>query len=127
MEFALGERWQGSFGALLRSAHALVTTSVAEGFGLAFLEPWLAERAVVGRDLPEITHEFQAEGVDPGGLYTRLEVPVDWAGWEVLERKVREGLEDYSLPRYGSARLRSTARSWNPPRDPWKRSRARRC
>jgi hypothetical protein len=93
VEFAMGERWQGSFGALLRSAHALVTTSVAEGFGLAFLEPWLAERAVVGRDLPEITHEFQAEGVDLGGLYSRLEVPVDWVGWEVLERKAREGLE----------------------------------
>jgi glycosyltransferase involved in cell wall biosynthesis len=93
VEFALGERWQGSLGALLRSAHALVTTSVAEGFGLAFLEPWLAGRPVVGRDLPEITHEFQAEGVDLDGLYTRLEVPMDWVGWETLEAKAREGLE----------------------------------
>ena len=37
------------FAALLASAHALVTTSVAEGFGLAFLEPWLMGRPLAGR------------------------------------------------------------------------------
>ena len=66
------------FPGLLASAHALVTTSVAEGFGLAFLEPWLAGRPLAGRNLPEITGDFAAAGLDLGGLYERLDVPLDW-------------------------------------------------
>ncbi len=62
---------------LLAGSTAAVTTSVAEGFGLAFLEPWLAGRAVVGRDLPEITADFRSAGVDLGGMYGRLDIPVD--------------------------------------------------
>ena len=42
----------------MASAHRLVTTSVAEGFGLAFLEPWLFGKGLLGRNLPEITVDF---------------------------------------------------------------------
>jgi len=84
----------------VRSAHALVTTSVAEGFGLAFLEPWLMGRPVAGRNLPEITREFEDAGVDLGGLYNRLEVPVDWVFETALHDKIRGGLTSY-LHAYG--------------------------
>ncbi|MCF7990662.1 MAG: glycosyltransferase family 4 protein, partial [Thiohalocapsa sp.] len=77
VEFALGSRVD-SFPALLASAHALVTTSVGEGFGLAFLEPWLIGRPLAGRDLPEITDDFRANGIDLSNLYRTLRVPVDW-------------------------------------------------
>jgi len=77
VELELGERIS-DFADLLASAHALVTTSVAEGFGLAFLEPWLVGRPLVGRDLPEITRDFTEAGVDLGGLYRRLEIPRGW-------------------------------------------------
>ena len=50
--FALGERPGASFEGLLGEAAAVVTTSVGEGFGLAFLEPWLFGRPLCGRDLP---------------------------------------------------------------------------
>jgi len=72
--FSAGER--ASFGQWMAKATRLITTSVAEGFGLAFLEPWLAGKPLVGRDLPAITSDFKAAGVDLGALYSRLSVPV---------------------------------------------------
>ena len=67
-----------SFPALMAASHALVTTSIAEGFGLAFLEPWLLGRPLAGRDLPEITADFKATGVRLPGLYQQVAVPLDW-------------------------------------------------
>jgi glycosyltransferase involved in cell wall biosynthesis len=76
MTFAAGAN--ADFRGLVAASHALVTTSVAEGFGLAFLEPWLLGRPLVGRDLPEITADFTAAGVCLPGLYARLDVPLEW-------------------------------------------------
>lgn len=70
--FALGERH--GFPALIRGAEALITTSVAEGFGMAFLEPFLFGKDVAGRDLPEITSGFKNRGVALEPLYTALPV-----------------------------------------------------
>ncbi len=64
----------------LAAADLVLTTSVAEGFGLVFLEPWLAGRALAGRDLPEISADFKASGLVLSGLEPRLEVPIDWVG-----------------------------------------------
>jgi hypothetical protein len=77
VELGLGER-VADFGPLLACSHALVTTSVGEGFGLAFLEPWLGARPLAGRDLPEITADFRANGIDLSGLYRTLRVPLEW-------------------------------------------------
>ncbi len=90
--FGFGETWQGSFSDLLASASALVTTSVAEGFGLAFLEPWLFLSPLVGRKLTEITGEFEHIGVDVSTLYERLDVPLEWVGRERFEQAVRTAL-----------------------------------
>jgi len=92
LELELGSRIY-DFPALLASAHALVTTSVAEGFGLAFIEPWLAGRPLVGRDLPEITRDFTTAGLDLGALYERLEVPLDWLDQDRLRRAMNQALE----------------------------------
>lgn len=50
-------------------AHAVVTTSKVEGFGYAFMEGWLCNKLVVGRDIPEVTRDFVAEGMDLRHLY----------------------------------------------------------
>jgi glycosyltransferase involved in cell wall biosynthesis len=89
----LGNRVE-DFSALLGSAHALVTTSVAEGFGLAFIEPWMAGRPLVGRDLPEITPDFVGAGLDLGGLYRRLDVPLDWLDQDRLRLAMDHALKD---------------------------------
>jgi glycosyltransferase involved in cell wall biosynthesis len=97
--FELGSR-VADFPALLASAHGLVTTSVAEGFGLAFLEPWLVGRPLAGRDIPEITADFAAAGLDLGGLYERLEVPLDLLDETGLRRRMGAALRS-SLAAYG--------------------------
>ena len=64
----------------LAAADLMLTTSVTEGFGMAFLESWLAERTLVGRDLPEITTDFVASGLQLDLMYRKLRIPVDVIG-----------------------------------------------
>jgi glycosyltransferase involved in cell wall biosynthesis len=98
--FDFGKNFSCSFSALLASAYACVTTSVAEGFGLAFLEPFLAGRPLLGRKLPEITGEFEQAGVNLNSLYDLLYVPLAWAGENELREKIRTGLAA-SMNSYG--------------------------
>jgi hypothetical protein len=92
VEFRFSETWPGAFSELLRSASALLTTSVAEGFGLAFLEPWLVKRPLIGRKLPEITNEFETAGVELSTLYSRLDIPVDWVGRDHVHHVIQTAL-----------------------------------
>ena len=71
-----------SFPEVMASAEAIITTSVAEGFGMAFLEPFLFGKGLLGRDLPDITGDFSQSGVGLDGLYERLDVPLEWIGGE---------------------------------------------
>ncbi|NEX16005.1 MAG: hypothetical protein C1943_05045 [Halochromatium sp.] len=91
LDLELGAR-TSDFGALLASSHALMTTSVGEGFGLAFLEPWLVDRPLAGRDLPEITADFSTAGLDLSGLYQHLPVPLDWLDTAALRKRLERAL-----------------------------------
>lgn len=91
--FEVGMTSHASLGCWMMAATAIITTSVAEGFGLAFLEPWLAGRPVAGRDLPEITNEFRDTGVRLHSLYDRLEVPLSWIGADKFRRALYRGLK----------------------------------
>lgn len=62
---------------ILAAADSLITTSVAEGFGMVFLEAWLAGKPLTGRDLPGITSEFRAAGLQLDNLYEALYIPLD--------------------------------------------------
>ena len=64
----------------LAAADFMLTTSVTEGFGMAFLESWLAERTLIGRDLPEITTDFVASGLQLDLMYRQLRIPLDVIG-----------------------------------------------
>jgi len=78
VDFEMGANLDCSFEEVLQQSRSMVTTSVAEGFGLAFLEPWLINRSVCGRDLPEITNDFRLNGIILPFLYDRLDIPVKW-------------------------------------------------
>jgi hypothetical protein len=91
VEFDLGRRSR-DFHALLASSEALITTSVGEGFGLAFLEPWLIGRPLVGRDLPEITSDFSRAGIDLSMLYRRIPIPLEWLDPAELRQRMRVAL-----------------------------------
>ncbi len=96
--FNIGAEWPGGFPAALTRADLVVTTSVAEGFGLTFLEPFLAGKPLAGRKLPEITDTFEEEGLDLSSLYPRLDLPLAWIGREALRARLAE-----VLPRVFSA------------------------
>jgi len=98
--FEIGMVSNASLRCWMRASNAIITTSVTEGFGLAFLEPWLAGRPVVGRDLPEITQEFSEAGVRWPSLYNRLEVPLTWIGSGKFRRTLYRGLKQ-SYGAYG--------------------------
>jgi hypothetical protein len=78
--FELGAKGGLRFDESLAAADLILTTSLAEGFGMVFLESWLAGRVLVGRDLPEITADFTAGGLCLDHLRPRLCVPVEWVG-----------------------------------------------
>lgn len=92
VDFAVGVSSSRSLPELLAGAEAVFTASVAEGFGLSFLEPWLAGRPVFGRDLPGITADFKRTGLDLGLLYSRLLVPVAWVGLDEVRSTIATGL-----------------------------------
>ncbi len=94
--FDTGSEAKLTFAENLAAADRIVTTSVAEGFGMVFLEAWLAGRELVGRDLPEITADFRDAGLDLEGLYPRIDVPVDWIGEDVFRSTFRAAYDAVS-------------------------------
>ena len=70
--------WDGvTFLDNLAASQFIVSTSVAEGFGMAFLEPWLAGRGVVARRLSGVVDDFEAAGLRLERFYDSLLVPGD--------------------------------------------------
>lgn len=76
--FELGVPGALSFAENLAAADRILTTSLAEGFGMVYLESWLAGRPLAGRDLPEVTEDFVQAGVNLADLWQRLPVPIEW-------------------------------------------------
>ncbi|MEJ5364621.1 MAG: hypothetical protein WHS86_05960 [Desulfosoma sp.] len=65
-----------SFEELMMFCDAVVTTSLLEGFGFAFLEGPLQGRPLLGRNLPDVTADFAAVGFPSHRLYDTLPVPL---------------------------------------------------
>ena len=82
------------------AADAIMTTSVAEGFGMVYLEPWLMGKPVIGRDLPEISADFKQNNVAYQGLYQRLPIPIEWVGEDAFIRQWSNTYA-YALRSYG--------------------------
>ncbi len=93
----------------------VVTTSIAEGFGLAYLEPWMAEKCVFGRDLPDITRDFEKNGLSLPNLYPRIGFPAEWLDEEVLYGEIESMLRrsylayDCQMPRNA---VKQTWKAW---------------
>jgi len=65
------------FHQLVKAAPFIITTSVNEGFGFAYLEPWTAGKPVFGRYLPHVCDDFQANGLRLQHLYRAFSVPLE--------------------------------------------------
>jgi len=84
--FNVGQTEGLTFEENVAAASHVITTSAAEGFGLVFLEAWLFDRPLIGRDLPEITADFGERGVNLGHLSDSVQIPRDWLDAGQLQR-----------------------------------------
>ena len=64
-----------NFEKLLRGSDFCITTSYKEGFGMVYLEPWLLDTPVVGRDIDFITKDFKDDGFLFPTLYYKMNIP----------------------------------------------------
>ena len=74
-----------TFPEVLAASDALISTSIAEGFGMAFLEAWLAGRPLIGRDLPDITADFKTAGINLDSLAPMFRIPLELVGQQRFE------------------------------------------
>ena len=89
-----------SFETLIDHADYIISTSVAEGFGLGFIEPWIFGKTLIGRDLPEITEDFKKLGVQYNHLYSALDIPISAFRFDEFRSRLASLIEDYHL-KYG--------------------------
>ncbi len=75
---------------LVLSSKFLITTSITEGFGFSFLEPWCAKKIIWGRRLTDICRDFENNGISLGHLYSELLVPVEWIGKDNFYQKWKD-------------------------------------
>jgi glycosyltransferase involved in cell wall biosynthesis len=66
---------QAGFLEILQGSDFCITTSSREGFGMVFLEPWMAGTPVIGRNLPSVTTDLRNAGVWFSMLYDELIIP----------------------------------------------------
>jgi glycosyltransferase involved in cell wall biosynthesis len=93
VEFEIGAR--ESFADVFGSALAVLNTSVKEGFGFSFLEPWTADRAVLGRRIDYVCRDFEEAGVKftsssgkANFFYTAINIPMEYIAPPVLKNKM---------------------------------------
>jgi len=85
VEFESGLK--NDFSKLVLSSRFLITTSISEGFGFSFIEPWSAKKVIWGRKLPDICRDFENNGINLGHLYSELLIPVEWIGKDSFYQK----------------------------------------
>jgi hypothetical protein len=102
VEFEVGTR--GSFADVFGSALAVLSTSVKEGFGFSFLEPWTADRAVLGRRIDYVCRDFEEAGIKftpvekktsekrPNGFYKTINIPMEYIAPPVLKNKMEHAM-----------------------------------
>ena len=90
------------------AADAVISTSVAEGFGLVFLEAATRDRPLFGRDLPGVTADFVANGMKFPGLSPKMLVPTQSFDTDALQATYVNYLEKLARD-YGASDQFGTA------------------
>jgi len=85
--FEAGEKVD--FELLLAASNFCITTSYREGFGMVYLEPWLMDTPVVGRDIDYITKDFKNDGFIFPTMYYKLSIPGIKADFKELNMKMQ--------------------------------------
>jgi len=66
-----------AFTDLVKSAERIITTSISEGFGFSFLEPWTAGQMLSGRRIADICIDFTGKQMALDHLYDQILIPTD--------------------------------------------------
>jgi len=77
---------KSDFKRLTSQCDYVLTTSITEGFGFAFLEAWTGYKLLSGRLLPDICRDFLNHGIQLNHLYRRLMIPLSWIKAGELQR-----------------------------------------
>lgn len=65
---------KADFETILTGSDACITTSIREGFGMVYLEPWLNHTPVIGRELKYVVQDFKDRGLEFPFLYDAIYV-----------------------------------------------------
>ncbi len=75
------------------SAAAFMTTSIAEGFGFAFLEPWTVPKPLIGRRIRDVCTDFEQNGIAFDSLYDRIHIPLPWIDASLFLKRWKAGIQ----------------------------------
>ena len=79
---------------LVKSATTMITTSISEGFGFSYLEPWTAGQMLTGRILPEICMDFTQKGMRLDHLYEKIFIPIKTIDIDLFYKKWKSCILD---------------------------------
>lgn len=78
---------EADFPDLMAGSRYVLTTSINEGFGFVYLEPWLAGKVLWGRLIPRVCEGFIGQGIELNHLYRHLWVDLQWLDKASLQRQ----------------------------------------
>jgi glycosyltransferase involved in cell wall biosynthesis len=90
VEFGLGV--EHSLEELLGTAVCALSTSIKEGFGFSFLEPWTAGRSLIGRRIDYVCKDFENAGVSYDSLYSEIKIPSEYVSPGMLRNKMETAI-----------------------------------
>ncbi|BBO73594.1 hypothetical protein DSCW_10110 [Desulfosarcina widdelii] len=90
VDFEVGRKTP--FASIVAASQSMITTSVSEGFGMAYLETWTTGKPLLGRRLPDICSDYEESGIDLQTLYDRIDVPLDWIDRDDFSNRWREAV-----------------------------------
>ena len=79
---------------LVKSAATMITTSISEGFGFSYLEPWTAGQMLTGRRLPDICMDFTQKGMLLDHLYEKIFIPINTINIDLFYKKWKSCILD---------------------------------
>ncbi len=81
---------------LVKSAKQMITTSISEGFGFSYLEPWTAGQMLSGRRLDSIYNDFTSKKMVLDHLYDKILIPLAYIDHKLFFQKWKSCVMDNS-------------------------------
>jgi len=82
-----------SIGNLYHISDLAITTAIQEGFGYAYIEPWISGTPLIGRRIREVCEDFEKNGLRFNHLYDSSFLP-DGRNWEKRMKRFDKLLRD---------------------------------